>query len=101
MAIKEDKNCNKGDIAKETLKFQIVVEQAISDDGNTIISMWKSQSGRFEVDRYDKKASKRHGICNNKNESEAREAYETDCTQRNCSPYPEAEKYFKTKGRLK
>ncbi|MBI4303843.1 MAG: hypothetical protein HY665_05850 [Chloroflexi bacterium] len=103
MGIKTDKECKKGDAAKETLRFQfqVLVERSVPNKEGIAISLWKSQADRFEVASYNGKEWKSLSGGNLRNEKEAWEWYENACDGNQCSPYPEAETYYRARGRLK
>ncbi len=92
MGIKPDWQCEKGDVAKETLKFQILAEKSSPKNGRTI-SLWKSQSDRFEVALYDEnkriKKEQWKTIYTGNEEAKARSEYKEACKNHGLSPYPE------------
>lgn len=89
MGIKPDWQCEKGDIAEETLQFQILVQRSSTNDTGVWISLWKSENDKFVVSRYhnkfEDKLKKKDNI---KDESAARGVYEQWCKTDRCSPYP-------------
>jgi len=97
--IKKDVECGNGDIAQETVQFQILVQRSSTNKNGVWISLWKTEKGKFVVSRY---ASEFTDILkakdNIKDESGARIKYEDSCDENGCSPYPEAKEYYKKKG---
>ncbi len=82
MGIDRGVGSTKGDIWSP---IEILVERS-STNNRTTVTMWKWEI----IIKYEE----------NKSEAEARRVYEDSCNGNGCSPYPEAEAYYKRKGLL-
>jgi len=111
MCVRDAFECEKGDISRQGLAYEIVVERSSPNSEQTTCTMWKRVRGlennfkrEFGVWRCYAGARKMKWEQISKwtdNEAEARRVYEQCCRESECSPYPEAEDYFKRNGRLK
>ena len=54
MLIEPNSDCGKGDIAKETFKYQVCVERSRPKNDITI-SLWKNWNNSFEIEWYNSK----------------------------------------------
>ena len=98
MGIDRGVGSTKGDIWSP---IEILVERS-STNNRTTVTMWKRHDDKFHVAK--KVVGQPWEIIikyeENKSEAEARRVYEDSCNGNGCSPYPEAEAYYKRKGLL-
>lgn len=108
MCVKDALECEKGDMSRQGLSYEIVIEQSSPNSEEATYSMWKRVRGmENEFKRelsvwhcYREERKMRFAEPDLKwttDEVEARKAYEKCCDENGCSPYPEAEAYFKRK----
>lgn len=105
MCVRDAWECEKGDISRQGLECAIVVERSSLNSKQITYTMWKRGRGlergfkrEFGVWRCfkgDRKMQWEEILKWTDDEAEARKAYEKYCRENQCSPYPEAEDYFK------
>lgn len=80
------------------IDLDIVIERSRTNEKGVTIFMWKNHKKKFRVEIYDGKnplEMKRYVL----GEAEVRRQYEKCCEDNpGCSPYPEAEDFYKRKG---
>jgi hypothetical protein len=86
--------CYKADVYNGATGFEIVIERSSPNDSQTVF-LWENSKGKFAVSRHSKETSKRgswvklHDYKKKMSEAEARKAYEEECSNCGCEPYPE------------
>ncbi|MBI2830640.1 MAG: hypothetical protein HYX79_00080 [Chloroflexi bacterium] len=95
--------CYKGDMLSRP-PLEICVERSSPNEDRITIVLWKRYDDTFAVDKKQVGQNKWKPIIGYKTynpETKAWLEYEKACDEYGCSPYPEAEKYYKRKGLLK
>ena len=105
MCVKDASECEKGDISRQGLGYEILVERSLPNSERITYSMWKRVRGmekefkcEFSVWHCYKEGEntkfEKPDLAWTTNEAEARRVYEDSCDGNGCSPYPEADKYY-------
>ena len=95
-------DCRKGDRSEN----DNLVERSTTNEKQETISLWKNKEGNFQVSLCDdKKSSERNkwgsplvNFQHYVNDDLPWALYEACCDVYGCSPYPEAEAYYRRKG---
>ena len=108
MGVRKLEDCKKGDIEKTSFKpdipkFEILVERSSHNRDDVRVTLWKKEDDKFQVSllpcgENNKIIPYREYKQEDKGEALPWALYEGCCDVYGCSPYPEAEAYYKRKG---
>ena len=105
MGITPDSKCRKGDRSSVE---ENLVERSSTNEKDESISLWKKEDGKFQIACCDDKKSnetdkwqKLVSYQDYEKDDLPWALYEGCCDVYGCSPYPEAEAYYRRKGLLK
>lgn len=107
MGLRKIDKCGKGDIEMSSFKpeipeFEILVERSLPNKDGVTIRLWKKEDNKFQVGLIrDGKDTKIIPYKEYEVEALPWGLYEGCCDVYGCLPYPEAEAYYRRRGRLK